>query len=84
MSHLEQDVLDQISDDLQFKIDNFLMRMRNQTHKEIRKLHEDLRAVCVDYPHVPADAVKKLYVELVTSTFTENAITGLTPEALRF
>ena len=60
---IDQETLDQVSDDLELKLDNFLERVHQFALREARKLKDDVRAVCVDYPHVPAEKIKELYLD---------------------
>lgn len=57
-----KETLDQIADDLEMRLDNFFDRINQLVLREARKLKEDVRAVCVDYPHIPADKIKELYL----------------------
>jgi len=68
--NISQETLDQVSDDLLVKVENYFDRLNQFALKEIKKIKEEgVRGVCVDYPHVPAEEVKKLYMEHIEALF---------------
>jgi len=64
---------EQIADDLELKLDAFFERINHLVLKEIRKLKEDVRDVCVDFPHVPAKVIKKAYLKHTKNMFPEHS-----------
>ena len=66
------EILENIEDDLQIKIDAFLDKLTIQFNKEARHLKEvDLRNVCVDYAQVDAKVVQDIYKRLIQSAFQD-------------
>lgn len=65
----EEEVLENVRDDLQAKVDQFLEEMTCYLVRHARTFRDDaVRSVCVDYSHVDPKKIKGIFLEIALAS----------------